>query len=84
MECHHVPQNQSAEVITTYINTVDSDLQITQKQKHTHKQHGECYRGLGIVACQLTLLNYLLIMIILVVCQSTHDVSEKTHRVSHV
>ncbi len=57
MGCRHGPQSQSGEVITTYINTVDSDLQIVQKQKYTKKkQQGKGYRGS--VACQLILLDY--------------------------
>lgn len=41
MGCHHVPQNRSGEVMTTYINTVDSDVQTIQKQTHTHTNINE-------------------------------------------
>lgn len=35
MGCRHGPQSQSGEVITTYINKVDSDLQMIQKYTKT-------------------------------------------------
>lgn len=35
MGCRHGPQSQSGEVMTTHINTVDSDLQNVQKHKYT-------------------------------------------------
>lgn len=43
MGCRHGPRSQSGEVITTYINTEDSDLQIVQKPpKNTQeKQQGK-------------------------------------------
>lgn len=41
MGCRHGPQSQSGEVMTTYINTVDSDLQNVQKHKYTKENAGK-------------------------------------------